>query len=90
MIDVVINTYGEKCHAKESRKEINFEILCVEMQQMWKLKLLILPVGISRRNSNRRFKEKFGSHVRRTFDRYISKDSCIWSSTQRHTESAAD
>jgi len=29
----------------------------------------------SHRNSNKRFKEKFGSHTRKTFSRFTTKDS---------------
>jgi len=83
------NTYREKCHAKESWKEIKYEILCRETQETWKLKCLILPVGISYRNSDRRFKEKFGSLVRRTFARFITKDSCT-SNITHITGSAAE
>ena len=62
------NTYGQQCHAKESLKQTKYEILCIERQQMWNLRRLILPVVIGHRNSDRRFEEKFGSHARRTFE----------------------
>jgi hypothetical protein len=33
------------------------------------------------RNSNKRFKEKFGSHSMKTFNRFTTNDSCTWSTT---------
>jgi len=37
-------------------------------------------------NSNKKLKEKFGSHTRKTFDRFATKDSCTWNITH-NTES---
>jgi hypothetical protein len=42
----------------------------------------------SHRNSDKRFKEKFGSQTGKAFDRFTTKDSCIWNVTH-NTESAA-
>ena len=42
----------------------------------------------SHRNSNRRFREQFGSQNRRTFNRFTTKDSCTWNITH-NTESTA-
>jgi hypothetical protein len=42
----------------------------------------------SHRNSNKRFKEKFGSHTRKTFNRFTTKDSYTWNTTH-NTESTA-
>jgi len=39
-------------------------------------------------NSNKTFKEKFGSHARKTFDRFTTKDSYAKNITQ-NTESTA-
>jgi len=39
-------------------------------------------------NSNEKLKEKFGSCIRKTFDRFTTKDSCTWNSTH-NTESTA-
>ena len=49
---------------------------------------LILLVGISQRNSTKRFTEKFGSHAKRTFDRFTTKDSYTGNITH-NTESTA-
>ena len=40
------------------------------------------------RNGNKRFKEKFVSHSRKTFNRLSTKDSYTWNIT-RNTESTA-
>jgi hypothetical protein len=42
----------------------------------------------SHRNGNKRFKAKFGSHVRKTFNRFITKDSYTCNITH-NTESSA-
>jgi len=39
-------------------------------------------------NSNEKLKEKFGSCTRKTFDRFITKDSYAWNITH-NTESTA-
>ena len=39
-------------------------------------------------NGNKRFKEKFASHTKKTFNRFTTKDSCNWNITN-NTESAA-
>jgi hypothetical protein len=40
------------------------------------------------RNGNKRFKEKFISHTRKTFNRFATEDSCTWNIT-RNTERTA-
>ena len=35
----------------------------------------------SHRSSNKRFKEKSGSHTRKTFNKFTTKDSYIWNIT---------
>jgi hypothetical protein len=35
----------------------------------------------SHRNCNKRFKEKFGSHMRKTLNRFTTKDSYTWNIT---------
>jgi len=39
-------------------------------------------------NSNEKLKEKFGNCTRKTFDRFITKDSYTWNNTH-NTESTA-
>jgi len=42
---------------------------------------MIVPVIISHRNSNKRFKEKFGSRSRKMFSVFTTKDSYTWNIT---------
>ena len=35
------NTSEQKCHAKGSRKEIKYKILCIEIQRMWNMNVLL-------------------------------------------------
>jgi CRISPR/Cas system CMR-associated protein Cmr5 small subunit len=48
---------------------------------MWNLKCMIIPVIISHWNSNKRFKEKFGSYSRKMFNVFITKDGYTWNIT---------
>ena len=40
------NTCREECCAKGSGKEVKIQELCVEIQRMWNLKCMIIPVII--------------------------------------------
>ena len=43
---------------------------------MWNMKLMIIPVTDgATRIVTKGFKEKYGSHTRKTFNRFITKDS---------------
>jgi hypothetical protein len=58
-------------------------------RRKWSKKCMIIPVTIrSLRESNRSFKDIFGSHNRKTFDRFTTKHSCTWNITH-NTESGA-
>jgi len=39
-------------------------------------------------NNNKRFKEKFGNHTKKTFSKFTTKDSYTWNITH-NTESTA-
>jgi hypothetical protein len=59
------------------------------VQQMWNMKCIITPVVTADyRNSNKRFKEQFESRTKKTFNRFITKDSCTCNITH-NTESTA-
>jgi hypothetical protein len=38
------NGRGQKRHTKESRKETQYKSTCREIQRMWNMKLMIIPV----------------------------------------------
>jgi hypothetical protein len=40
------NTSGQKCHTKGSRKETKIQGLCTEMQRMWNMTRMIIPIVI--------------------------------------------
>jgi hypothetical protein len=40
-----------------------------------------MPVITGHQNSNKRFKENFGSHTQKTFNRFTTKDSYTWTVT---------
>jgi hypothetical protein len=65
---------------KDAEKKLKYKSLCIEMQQMWDMKCMVIPVvgNWSHRCSNKRFKEKFRSHTRKTFNRFSTQDSYIW------------
>jgi hypothetical protein len=61
---------------KEAEKKLKCKSLYIEIQQMWNMKCYdYTSSNWSHWNSNKRFKEKFRSHTRKTFNRFTSKDS---------------
>jgi hypothetical protein len=76
-------TSGQKCHAKGGREEtktqqfMDRDTANVE-HEMYDYN----SNNWSHRNSNKRFKEKFVSHSRKTFNRFTTTDSCTWNVTR--------
>jgi hypothetical protein len=66
---------------KEAERKLKYNSLYTEIQRMWNLKCMIIPVIISHWNSNKRFKEKFGSHSRKMFNVFTTKDGYTWNIT---------
>jgi len=52
------------------------------------MKCIIVPVITGAIAILTKIKKKFGSHIRKTFDRFTTKDSCTWNITH-NTESTA-
>ena len=75
---------------KLSRKETKIQkSLCKEVQRMWKMKCMIIPVTIGATVIvTKGLKDKFGSGTRKTIDRFTTKDSYTWNITH-NTESTA-
>ena len=88
LIDVA-NTCRQKSCAKGSGKEVKIQ------EFMYRDTMNVEPEmcdytnnNWSHWNSNEKLKEKFGSCTRKTFDRFITKDSYTWN-VAHNTESTA-
>jgi hypothetical protein len=66
----------------------NSTIFCLEIKRMWNMKCMIIPVATGATGIVTRFKEKSGSHTRKTFSIFTTKYICAWYITH-NTESAA-
>ena len=73
---------------KEAEKRLNYKSLCIEIQRMWSLKRMIIPVIIGATGIVTRSLRKKLSYTRKTFDRFTTKDSYTWNITH-NTESTA-
>jgi len=63
--DRCANTRGQKCHAKGSGKEVEVqEFMCRGTTNVEQVTYDYTGKNWSHRNSNKRFKEKCGSHAR--------------------------
>ena len=89
LIDVAIPA-DRNVVQKEAEKKLKYKSLCIEIQRMWNLKCTIIPITIGATGIvTRSLRKKFGSCTRKTFDRFITKDSYIWNITH-NTESTAE
>jgi len=83
------NIRRQKCCAKGSGKDVKIqEFLYRDTMNVEPEMYDYTSNNWSQRNSNKRFKEKFGSCTRKTCDRFTTKDSCTCNIT-RNTESTA-
>jgi hypothetical protein len=74
---------------KRKLKKKKYMSLCVEIQWMWNLKCKIVPVVIwATGKVTKGLRKKFGSHTRKTFNRFTNKDSCTGNITH-NTDSTA-
>ena len=83
------NTSGHKCHAKGSRKETKIQEFMYRDTMNVEYEMYdYTSNNWSHQNSNKRLKEKFRSHTRKTLNTFTTKDSYTWYIT-RNTESIA-
>jgi len=93
LIDVAIPA-DRNVVQKEAEKKLKYKSLCIEIKRMWNLKCTIVPVtigatGIVTRSLRKNLEySEFGSCIRKTFDRFTTKDSYTWNITH-NTESTA-
>ena len=72
------NTWGQEYHTKASRKRITYEMKEAAYRDAMDVEHEAhncVSDNWGHWNSNKRFKEKFGSHNRKTFNRLTTKDS---------------
>jgi hypothetical protein len=70
------NIHGQKFHAKGSREEAKIQGFIYRDTVSVKHEMYDYNSNNwSHQNSNKRFKEKFGSHTRKPFSRFTTKDS---------------
>ena len=83
------NSHRQKCRAKGSGKEVKIqEFRYRDITNVEPEIYDYTSKNCSHWNSNEKLKEKFGSCTRKTFDRFITKDSYTWNITH-NTESTA-
>jgi hypothetical protein len=85
------NTRGRKCHEKGSGKEAKIQEVMYTYRDTMNVEYELCEYtgsNWSHRNSNKSFRETFGSHTRKTFSRFTKTDSCMRNITHL-TESAA-
>jgi len=73
---------------KEAGKKLKYKSLCIDTTNVEPEMYDYTNNNWSHWNSNEKLKEKFGSCTRKTFDRFITKDSYTWNITH-NTESIA-
>jgi hypothetical protein len=85
----VVNNNNKKCGAKGSGEEVKIQ----ELMHRDTTNVEPEMYGYTSNNwghwgCNEKLKEKFGSCIRKTFDRLITEDGCTWNSTH-NTDSTA-
>jgi len=83
------NTCRQKCWAKGSGKEVTIqEFMYRDTKNVEPEMYDCTSNNLSHWNSNEKLKENFGNYIRKTFDRFTTKDSYTWNITH-NTESTA-
>jgi hypothetical protein len=62
---------------KEAEKKLKYKSLCIQIQQMWNIKCIIIPV-INGAAGTVTKSLKTGSRTREMFNRFTTKDSYTW------------
>ena len=76
------NTSRQKFHGKGSRKETKIqEFMYRDIINMEHEMYDYASNNRGHQNSNKRFKENFGSHTQKTFNRFTTKDGYTWTVT---------
>jgi hypothetical protein len=76
------NTSGQKCHIEGSSKETKMqEFMYRDTTDVGHEMCDYTRGNWSQRNSNERFKEKFRSHTRKSFNTFATEDSYTWNIT---------
>jgi hypothetical protein len=84
-IDVAIP--ADRNVQKEAEKKLKYKSLDIEIQRMWNLKCTIIPfISGATGIVTKKLKEKSGSYIWKTFDRFTTADSCAVNITH-NTES---
>jgi hypothetical protein len=83
LIDVAIPA-DTNVTQKGAEKKIKYISLCIEITMNVKHEMYDYTCSNwSHWNSNKRLKEKFRSHTRKTFNKFTTKDSYTWNNTHR-------
>jgi hypothetical protein len=73
------NTSGQKCHAKGSREGINIQqFMYGDATNVEHEMYDYIGNNWSHRNSNKGIKAKFGSHTRKSFNRFTTNHRYTW------------
>jgi len=75
------NTRRQKCCAKGSGNYLKYKSLCVEIQRMWKMKCMFVPIIIGATGIVTRSLKKLGNYNRKIFYRFTTKDCYNWNIT---------
>jgi len=87
--DRCADTSGQKCHARGSRKETKIqEFMYRDVTNVEHEMNEYTCYNWSHQNSNIRFKVNFGSHTRKTFNGFNTKDSPAWNITHNMESTA--
>ena len=82
------NTCGQKCHAKGSRKETTIQEFMYRVTTNVEHEMHDYTVNNwSHQNSNKRIKEKSGSHTEKAFNRFTTKNRQLYWNITHNTES---